>query len=83
MLFFLDSAKLDEIKKAYELFRIDGITTNPRHIQASGQPFYKVIEDIAKWASNTGFKDYKDFPISVEVNPHLNDAKEMVLWLKI
>ena len=82
MLFFLDSAKLDEIEKAYELFRIDGITTNPRHIQASGQPFYKVIEDIAKWAQNKGFKDYKDFPISVEVNPHLKAAKEMVAMAK-
>ena len=39
MKFFLDSAKLDEIKYAYETFGIDGVTTNPRHIMLSGKPF--------------------------------------------
>ena len=32
MKYFLDSAKLDEIKLAYNTFGIDGVTTNPRHI---------------------------------------------------
>lgn len=82
MLFFLDSAKLDEIKEAYDLIRIDGITTNPRHIQTSGKPFYKVIEEIAKWADSKGFKSYKEFPISVEVNPHLNNSKDMIAMAK-
>ncbi len=78
MRFFLDSAKLDEIKAGYELFKIDGITTNPRHIQASGEPFYKVIESIAKWADSLGYKSYEEFPISVEVNPHLDNAKDII-----
>lgn len=82
MLFFLDSAKLDEIKEGYDLIKIDGITTNPRHIQTSGKPFYKVIEDIAKWAESRGFETYKEFPISVEVNPHLNNTKDMVTMAK-
>lgn len=29
MKYFLDSAKLDEIKLAYKTFGIDGVTTNP------------------------------------------------------
>ncbi len=33
MKYFLDSAKLDEIEQAYATFGIDGVTTNPRHIQ--------------------------------------------------
>lgn len=78
MKFFLDSAKLDEIKKSYEMFKIDGITTNPRHIQSSGEPFYKVIKDIAAWAEGLGKKTYEDFPISVEVNPHLDNANDII-----
>ena len=30
MKYFLDSAKLDEIKYAYENYGIDGVTTNPK-----------------------------------------------------
>ena len=29
MKYFLDSAKIDEIREAYDSFGIDGITTNP------------------------------------------------------
>ena len=36
MKYFLDSAKLDEIKYAYENYGIDGVTTNPKHIKLSG-----------------------------------------------
>ena len=39
MKYFLDSAKLDEIKYAYENYGIDGVTTNPKHIKLSGKPF--------------------------------------------
>ena len=34
MKYFLDSAKLDEIKYAYENYGIDGVTTNPKHIKS-------------------------------------------------
>ena len=78
MKYFLDSAKMDEIKEAYETFGIDGVTTNPKHIQNSGKPFLTAIQDMADWAKEQGFKDYNDFPISVEVNPHLDDADEMI-----
>lgn len=39
MKYFLDSAKLDEIKYAYENYGIDGVTTNPKHIKLSGNCF--------------------------------------------
>lgn len=64
MKFFLDSAKIDEIRSARELWDIDGVTTNPRHILSSGQPFLKAIQEIAREFEGT------DKPISVEVNPH-------------
>ena len=78
MKYFLDSAKLDEITDAYETFGIDGITTNPRHIQASGKPFLTAIEDIADWIKKEDLEGYEKFPVSVEINPHIDDADTMV-----
>ena len=49
MKYFLDSAKLDEIDYAYKYLKIDGVTTNPRHIMNSGKPFLTAITDIANW----------------------------------
>ena len=78
MKFFLDSAKLDEPKFAYETFGIDGVTTNPRHIMLSGKPFMTAITDIANWIKEEGLEGVDKFPVSVEINPHLNDTQEMV-----
>ena len=78
MKFFLDSAKLDEIKEAYHTFGIDGVTTNPRHIMVSGKPFITYITEIAEWIKEEGLEGVDKFPVSVEINPHLDDADEMV-----
>ncbi len=78
MKYFLDSAKLDEIKLAYETFGIDGVTTNPRHIMLSGKPFLTAITDIADWIKSEGLEGYEKFPVSVEINPHLEKAEDMV-----
>lgn len=78
MKYFLDSAKMDEIKYAYETFGIDGVTTNPRHIQLSGKPFMTAISDIAAWIKEEGLEGYEKFPVSVEINPHLDNADDMV-----
>jgi transaldolase len=72
MKYFLDSAKLDEIKYARENWGINGVTTNPKHIKASGKPFYTVIKELAD-----EFKD-NEFPISVEIDPHLDKADDMI-----
>ena len=47
MKFFLDSAKIDEIRYAREMWAIDGVTSNPRHIKTSGKPFLAAVEDLA------------------------------------
>lgn len=78
MKYFLDSAKLDEIKEAYATFGIDGVTTNPRHIMASGKPFMTAIRDIADWIKAEGLEGVDRFPVSVEINPHIDDADTMV-----
>ena len=78
MKYFLDSAKLDEIDLAYNTFGIDGVTTNPRHIQNSGKPFKVVLRDIAAWVAAHGLEGYETFPVSVEINPHLDKAADMI-----
>jgi transaldolase len=72
MKFFLDSAKLDEIRYARELWNIDGVTSNPRHIRASGKSFMQAIEDLAKEFEGSAL------PVSIEVNPHHQTAEAMI-----
>jgi transaldolase len=62
MKFFLDSAHVHEIEYALQMWNLDGVTTNPRHVQASGKPFLTVIREIGALFAGT------DKPISVEVN---------------
>ncbi len=76
MKYFLDSAILDEIVYADKHWGIDGVTTNPRHIKNSGKPFMEVIGQLAKQFAG------RKFPISVEINPHLEVAEEMVAEAK-
>ena len=78
MKYFLDSAKIDEIREAYDTFGIDGVTTNPNHIMNSGKPFKEVRKDMAAFVKEKGIEGWDKFPISVEINPHLDDADEMV-----
>jgi transaldolase len=72
MQFFLDSAITTEIETALKSFNIDGITTNPRHVQVSGKPFMTVIREIAKLVEGT------EKTVSVEVNPHFMTYEEMM-----
>ncbi len=72
MKFFLDSAKIDEVHYANEMWNIDGVTSNPRHVRNSGKPFLTVIQELAEEFKGT------NKPISVEVNPHHTTAEVMV-----
>jgi len=77
MKYYLDSAKLDEIDFAYKFYKIDGVTTNPKHIMNSGKPFLTAITDIANWLKENDLEG-KDFPVSVEINPHIDNHEEMI-----
>ena len=57
MKFFLDTAKVEEIRKAAEWGIMDGVTTNPSHIAETGRPFLEVVREICSIV---------DGPISVE-----------------
>ena len=78
MKYFLDSAKIDEVREAYDTFGIDGVTTNPNHIKLSGKPFKEVLQQFADFVKEKGIEGYEKFPISVEINPHLDNADDMV-----
>lgn len=75
MKFFLDSAIVSEVEYALEMWDIDGITTNPRHVQTSGKPFLSVIREIGDLVAGQG----GDKTVSVQTNPHNhNDFRAIV-----
>jgi len=67
MKFFIDTAKVEEIREAQSWGILDGVTTNPSHIAATGRPFLQVVEEICSIV---------DAPISVEVGS--TTAPEMI-----
>ena len=49
MRFFIDTAKVEDIKKANDMGIICGVTTNPSLIAKEGREFKEVISDIASF----------------------------------
>ena len=58
MKFFIDTANIDEIKKANEMGLLDGVTTNPSLIAKEGREFEELIKEICSIV---------DGPVSAEV----------------
>jgi len=58
MKFFIDTANVEEIKKANELGMVDGVTTNPSLVSKEGREFNGLIKEIC---------DIVDGPVSAEV----------------
>ncbi|MDE6950087.1 MAG: fructose-6-phosphate aldolase, partial [Lachnospiraceae bacterium] len=46
MKLLIDDAHIDIIKKLYEFYPIDGVTTNPSILAKSGRPPYEVLKEI-------------------------------------
>lgn len=69
MKFFIDTAKIEDIKKANDMGVICGVTTNPSLIAKEGRVFEEVIAEIA---------EIVDGPISGEVKATTTDAAEMI-----
>ena len=69
MKFFIDTAKVEDIKKAYDMGVICGVTTNPSLIAKEGRVFEEVIAEIASIV---------DGPISGEVKATTVTAEGMV-----
>ena len=69
MRFFIDTANVDDIKKANDMVVICGVTTNPSLIAKEGRKFEDVIAEIASIV---------DGPISGEVKATTTDAEGMI-----
>lgn len=69
MKFFIDTAKIEDIKKANDMGVICGVTTNPSLIAKEGRVFEEVIAEIA---------EIVDGPISGEVKATTIDAAGMI-----
>ena len=69
MKFFIDTANVDEIRKANDMGIICGVTTNPSLIAKEGRDFAQVIAEITSIV---------DGPISGEVKATTTDAAGMI-----
>ncbi|MBQ9303900.1 fructose-6-phosphate aldolase [Butyrivibrio sp.] len=69
MKFFIDTANIEEIKKANDMGVICGVTTNPSLIAKEGRDVYEVVKEIASIV---------DGPISGEVKATTTDAEGMI-----
>ena len=69
MKFFVDTANVEEIRKANDMGIICGVTTNPSLIAKEGRDFNQVIAEIASIV---------DGPISGEVKATTTDAEAMI-----
>ena len=69
MKFFIDTANVDDIRKANDMGIICGVTTNPSLIAKEGRDFNQVIAEIASIV---------DGPISGEVKATTTDAEGMI-----
>ncbi len=48
MKFFIDTANIEEIKKAHALGMVDGVTTNPSLIAKENRPFEELLQEICE-----------------------------------
>ncbi len=69
MKFFIDTANVEDIRKANDMGVICGVTTNPSLIAKEGRVFEEVIAEIASIV---------DGPISGEVKATTTDAEGMI-----
>ena len=69
MRFFIDTANVEDIRKANDMGIICGVTTNPSLIAKEGRDFNEVINEITSFV---------DGPISGEVKATTTDAEGMI-----
>ena len=69
MRFFVDTAKVEDIRKANDMGVICGVTTNPSLIAKEGRDFQEVIREIT---------EIVDGPVSGEVKATTTDAEGMI-----
>ncbi len=75
MKFFIDTANPQEIKKAYEMGIIDGVTTNPTLISKENKDFKSLIREICEIINGLPISLEA---ISLDANGMIDEAKKLV-----
>ncbi|AJS58717.1 fructose-6-phosphate aldolase [Paenibacillus sp. IHBB 10380] len=71
MKFFIDTANVEDIKKAYKIGVLSGVTTNPSLVAKEGVKFEDRIEEILKLVPDVE-------SVSAEVTPDALTAEDMI-----
>lgn len=71
MKFFIDTANIEDIKKAHKIGVLSGVTTNPSLVAKEGVKFEDRIEEILKAVPDVE-------SVSAEVTPHAVTAEQMI-----
>ena len=72
MKIFLDTASVDEIRKANEIIPLDGVTTNPSLIMREGKDYVKTLKEISKIVNGPISAE----TISLDANEMVKEGKE-------
>jgi len=73
MKFFIDTANIDEIRKAGELGMVDGVTTNPSLVAKEGREFKGLIKEICSIVDGPVSAEV----VSIEADGMIKEAREL------
>lgn len=76
MIYILDTANLQEIKRAYEYYPMEGVTTNPSIISKEKEDFIKSLKDIRKIIGKESMLHAQVLAVTAE--EMINEAKYIV-----
>lgn len=74
MQFFIDTANIDEIKKAIDYGMVDGVTTNPSLMAKEGKDWKKVAEEICSLVPGPVSLEV----LGLEVEEMIKEAQELI-----
>lgn len=74
MKFFIDTANVDEIKKALALGMVDGVTTNPSLVSKEARPFPDILKEISSLVEGPVSAEV----IGLEAGGMVREARELV-----
>ena len=73
MKFFIDTANVDEIKKAHALGMVDGVTTNPSLVAKESRPFIEILKEICQIVEGPVSAEV----VSLDAEGMLQEAREL------
>ena len=78
MKFFIDTANIEEIKKAHALGLLDGVTTNPSLVSKEGREFKGLIQEICSIVDGPVNAEV----VSIEAEGMIAEAKDLAKLAK-